>query len=371
MTLSFVNQTLGIGGAETFSCDLLWALKKFEHVTIEAYTNNDRFAKMLLSEQILVQKTPVVIDIIGDWKGLIKGFLLFPWALCVYARIAWNSRRCDVALLSGYPEKLLFTPLARLFKIPVVWIEFGPLEPIFQKFLGMPKLLYKCVQSLPHAIIVPTNYTKNSILHETSLHENKIIVIPCGSKMPIPKHMKGTKDQNIVCISRMEKGKGQDILAVSFSRVLKKYPKSRLQFIGEGDFLPIVQAKVHALGIHKNVDFLGFVPNVKKYLESAVICVFPSVWPLEGFGVVMIEAMAYGKPVVAFNRGPAHEILEHEKTGLLAKEGDVSELAKKIEMLLGSEQKRKTIGNEAQKVFREKYTIKSVAKKYMKILKRA
>ena len=109
--------------------------------------------------------------------------------------------------------------------------------------------------------------------------------------------------------------------------------------------------------------------NLNTNIKKSILCVFPSVWPLEGFGLVAVEAMSLGKLIVAFNRGPTNEIITHEKNGLLAKEGCVDDLAKNMIRLLDSKSKDKTLvkklGKQAQKDFQEKYLISNLVDDYI------
>ncbi len=165
----FVNQSLGWGGAEVFNSQLLnWMSQAGVEVT--SYVTHPKFATQLPHPY----RIPIVIDIIGDWKGLVKGLLLLPLAIIYYGWLTWSQRRNDVIFMTGFIEKILVTPWAKLFGIPVVWVEFAPLTTVFAKFWGLPKLLYFLVKNLPNEVIVPTCYTQASMPWLNS------VVIPCA-----------------------------------------------------------------------------------------------------------------------------------------------------------------------------------------------
>ncbi|PIY80049.1 MAG: glycosyl transferase family 1, partial [Candidatus Pacebacteria bacterium CG_4_10_14_0_8_um_filter_42_14] len=88
----------------------------------------------------------------------------------------------------------------------------------------------------------------------------------------------------------------------------------------------------------------------------------------EGFGLVTIEAMALGKPVVAFDHGPGNEIVVDGKTGLLAKSGDVHDLAKKIIRVLEDRDLAESLGRAGRKRFLEKYQIEKCVREYETLL---
>jgi len=103
--------------------------------------------------------------------------------------------------------------------------------------------------------------------------------------------------------------------------------------LGEGEERPSLEALVRKLELEKHVALPGFVANPYKYMKRAAVFVLSSRW--EGFGNVLVEAMATGTPVVSTDcpSGPA-EILENGKWGRLVPVGDVSALALAIEAAL-------------------------------------
>jgi glycosyltransferase involved in cell wall biosynthesis len=362
--LVYVNQTLGMGGAEVFMTDLLVELQNLGWEII-ACTNNERFAKLLKQNKIKTENINTIVDIIGDWKGLIKGMILWPILIWEYWQILNKHKNANLFLFSSYIEKILFSPLAKLANKPIVWIEFGPMNPIFKKFFQLPKILYFLVKSIPEKVIVPSTNTKNHLTSNARISLAKLKVIACGRNLNI----KNTPSQKnlIVCVSRLEKGKGQDLLVQAFAKVVQKIPQAKLQIIGEGDFQQIIEKEISKYNLSKNVSLEGRVQNSLQTLSHAEVVVFPSVWPLEGFGLVMIEAMSLGKPIVAFNISPVPEIIKDEDNGLLAKSHDVEDLAQKIILLLKSEKLKNKLGKQAQADFQTNYLIKNIAKKYQQV----
>jgi glycosyltransferase involved in cell wall biosynthesis len=147
----------------------------------------------------------------------------------------------------------------------------------------------------------------------------------------------------------------------------KKYPEWKLKIVGEGDFKIELQAIIRRLKI-KNVKLVGRVPDVLKEMSQADVCVFPTLWELEGFGLVAIEAMAMGTPVVAFDRAPVNEIITHQKNGLLAKNKNVSDLASQIEKVMTQPQLIKKLSKQAQQDFAKKYQISAISDLYLAVI---
>ena len=147
----------------------------------------------------------------------------------------------------------------------------------------------------------------------------------------------------MVCVSRLEKGKGQDLLIEAWPRVLEKYPNAKLKIIGEGSMI---------LKSCRNVEVTGWIENAIKDIAKASVLVFPSRWELEGFGLVMLEAMSQNVPVVAYNSGTAREIVS-EESGIL-----VDDLAEGIIKML----EKPTTGG--KKRFLENYTLDVIGPRY-------
>lgn len=374
-SLTFICQTLGMGGAETVNTDLLRAVRAETDAEVFAYVNFAPLVDQLQKANIPTKKLPIVIDIIGNWKGFLKAVVLWPFALLQYLWVVCQVRHTDVILMSGFIEKIFVTPLAKIFSIPVVWIEFAPMEEVSRKFFGFPFLLYRFASYFPKYIIVPTVYTERYFLKDMSYLAKKIVVLPCGrygmNSQQISERKIQKNSQNVVCVSRMEKGKGQDLLVQAFVKVMGHFPDAKLTFVGEGDFEKEVRAEVSRLKLSDAVEFTGRVANSLEVIQQATVCVFPSMWSLEGFGMVTIEAMAMAKPIVAFNRGPSPEILKHEETGLLAKAGDVEDLAQQIMKVLANPDLAKKLGKNAQKKFNDTYRFEKLIFQYLKIFQKA
>jgi glycosyltransferase involved in cell wall biosynthesis len=136
----------------------------------------------------------------------------------------------------------------------------------------------------------------------------------------------------ILGIGRLTKEKDFPILIQAFELVRRVYP-ARLVILGEGEERPRLEALVQKLGIKSDVDLPGFVENPYKYMKRSGVFVLSSKY--EGFGNVLVEAMACGTPVVATAcpGGPA-EILDGGRWGLLVPVGDAQEMAKAMTLVL-------------------------------------
>lgn len=132
----------------------------------------------------------------------------------------------------------------------------------------------------------------------------------------------------ILGVGRLTKQKDFPTLIQAFALMQQSY-SARLMILGEGEEQAHLETLVRELGLEEAVAFPGFVANPYAYMAQASMCVLSSAW--EGFGNVLVEAMAVGTPVVSTDckSGPA-EILENGQYGRLVTIGDVKGLAEAI-----------------------------------------
>ena len=145
--------------------------------------------------------------------------------------------------------------------------------------------------------------------------------------------LKQPKAPVILGIGRLTAQKDFFTLLDAFVEVRKTIPEVRLIILGEGEKRRDLENKISGLDLNDHVSMPGFVGNPYSYLFNSSVFVLSSAW--EGFGNVLVEAMATGTPVVATNcpSGPA-EILENGKYGPLVPVGNAKRLAKSIVAVL-------------------------------------
>jgi glycosyltransferase involved in cell wall biosynthesis len=121
--------------------------------------------------------------------------------------------------------------------------------------------------------------------------------------------------------------KGQKYL-IEIARILQSMDIDfRVLVAGEGPLLSPLKQMAASAGVKNHFVFLGFVDSIRNFMRTIDIFVLPSLW--EGFGYVLVEAMACAKPVIAFDLSSNPEIIEHGKTGYLVNRDNISGLAQK------------------------------------------
>jgi len=172
------------------------------------------------------------------------------------------------------------------------------------------------------------------------------------------------------CVSRMEEGKGQDLLIRVWPRVLRKFPGARLYLIGEGGFRKYLEKLVVKLRLEKSIIFLGRVDDIAKEISRFALGVFPSVWPLEGFGIALLEAMSLGKPIICFDSGPYSEIVNGDCAILVGK-ANVNGLSEAVINLFSNQKVAARLGKNGRKRFNRYFRIDKIAAAYLDVLLRA
>ena len=152
-----------------------------------------------------------------------------------------------------------------------------------------------------------------------------------------------------------------------FARIHRQIP-SKLVFVGDGPERPTATAEADALGITDRVIFLGKQDSVAELLACADLLLLPSA--SESFGLVALEAMASGVPVVASNAGGIPEVVEDGATGHLANVGDVEAMAEAGISILSDNAKWSRMSVAAQQVARERFGADVVVPQYERYYER-
>jgi len=130
---------------------------------------------------------------------------------------------------------------------------------------------------------------------------------------------------------------------------MKDFPKLKLKIIGKGPEKKNLKSRILNLGL-KNIEFLGYKAGneLKDLVRKSMFVVCPSI-SYETFGLVVVEANALGKPVIASDIGASPELIEDKKTGLLFNPGSTEELAKNIKYLIAHPDEIREMGKLARR----------------------
>lgn len=205
----------------------------------------------------------------------------------------------------------------------------------------------KCLARNCHRIIAATEREKEDIIRYYGASPETISVIPCGVNLsrfqPVGKEMARQQlgfngnYRNILFVGRIEPLKGIDKLLMAV-RYLKERRRLRLLVIGGDERsqyeIDRLQQLSRELNIEDSVNFLGLIKQEKLplYYSAADVCVMPSYY--ESFGLVVLESLACGTPVVATDVGVTKKVIHQGKTGYVVADNSPRRLAQKMELLL-------------------------------------
>jgi len=176
-------------------------------------------------------------------------------------------------------------------------------------------------------------------------------------KIPFDKANLG--ELNLLSVARLsstERYKGIDTVIEAMPTLLRSFPNLHYTIIGDGTDKERLQQLATDLNVSSSVIFKGYISENELDLEysNCTIFVLPSAG--EGFGIVFLEAMAKGKPVIAARSGGTPEVVKDFETGLLIEYGNVRELEESILRLLRQNELRNKMGNLAIERVNKFYT---------------
>ncbi|MFA4646420.1 glycosyltransferase family 4 protein [Pyrococcus kukulkanii] len=249
-------------------------------------------------------------------------------------------------------------------------------ESSLWKALGLTFPLFSHYLSFLHKIIAVSNSAKAFIEHFTDV---PVEVIPNGVDdelfKPLSEDEKadvkeklGLEGRVVLYVSRMSPRKGPHVLLNAFQRIVEEIDDVTLVMVGTGEMLPFLKAQAKFLGIERRVRFLGYVPGeiLPKLYASADVFVLPSITS-EAFGIVILEAMASGVPVVATTVGGIPEVVRESESGILVPPGDEVALKRAIIKILSDKNLANKLGKAGRKAVEKEYSWKVVVEKIEKV----
>ena len=167
----------------------------------------------------------------------------------------------------------------------------------------------------------------------------------------------------IIFVGKLIKWKGVD---VAIRAMLQLPDSATLLVVGDGPVEPELRALATSLKLGDRVRFVGNQRNVEPYMQAADCFICPSLWG-EAVGLVNIEALASGLPVVASRVGGIPEFIDDKVTGLLFNAGDDAGLADRLNFLIENPRILKYMSNKARTFAVEKYSIQKRVPDYLEL----
>jgi glycosyltransferase involved in cell wall biosynthesis len=238
-------------------------------------------------------------------------------------------------------------------------------------------------------VIVTSAFSREQVVKRHQIDAKRLSSLPCtldetllntvpaeaGAGARIP----GT-ERVVLTVARMSAGeqyKGHDVVLRAMPSVLARIPNLTYVMVGGGDDRPRLERMTQELGLAGHVVFTGEVSDselVALYRRSEVF-VLPARTVMdehnpkgEGFGIVYLEAMAFGKPVIGPHDGAPAELIRDGEFGLLVDPESPAAVADALFRLLNSPQEARTMGESASRWVREHYSFRSLCRRVKELL---
>ncbi|OGM30587.1 hypothetical protein A2630_02265 [Candidatus Woesebacteria bacterium RIFCSPHIGHO2_01_FULL_44_10] len=236
------------------------------------------------------------------------------------------------------------------------------------------KLIMSFILKRADKVIAISEYTKKKV---QQIAKVRIAVIPFTSGIQILTRKseirsKVTKDKRVLFVGRLIERKGVAYLIDAVPEVIKSVG-AKVDIVGDGPLLDQLKDQVRRKKLTGVVTIHGRVSEAKLkelYLISDVF-VLPAItdrWgDTEGLGVVLLEAMSIGKPVVATNVGGITDIVKHNKTGYLVSEKNSLALAGVLVKVLGDNKLARRLGASGQRFVKESFSWEMIIEKTLNI----
>ena len=345
--LYITNQICGSGGLErVLSIKASYLADKFDY-TVHIVTLNQKdtplfydFSKKIRFYDLTVEGN--IFEYYKSYKNKIKALVnqLNPDIISV----------CDDGLKGFFVPKIVHKPCIMIY-------ERHASKNIFKKTDTpsiLQKIKYKVIDIMMHygaknydAFVVLTNYN----LDEWNLNNLTVIANPLSF---YPKAQSKVNHKKVITVGNHGFQKGLDRLLQIWKRVSGKFPEWKLDVYGKIDENETYLKLAKKLNIDSSVNFHNPVKNIgDKYQEASI---YSMTSRSEGFGMVLIEGMAYGLPCISFDcpSGP-RDIIDDKENGFLISNGDIEAYTNKLILLIENNSLRLQMGDKA----REK------AKKYL------
>lgn len=347
-----INSIRGLGGIQRVT--LVKANALAEVAGNQVYlivTDNWPYHKLIheISDKITLIHLPInyyADDYKSKFQSLISNVKIFKhWKLL---QKTINQIKPDVIISVGQSEKYIL-PFLHTKAIKIREIHFNS---NYREFTYQTKWIGKLLQFLDFHINTH-GYDKVILLTEEDknvnfAHNKKFTAIHNPLTTGRLEHYEKRQNKNVIAVGRLSPQKNFTSLIRAWALIATQIPDWHLNIVGEGPEREKLQNEIYQLHLKDSVTLKGFSSEVNKELKESSISIISSLY--EGFGLVILEAMAMGLPVISyrFPYGP-QDIIDHGKNGFLVPNQDEQALAARILELVQNEELRNRMGQAALK----------------------
>jgi glycosyltransferase involved in cell wall biosynthesis len=289
-----------------------------------------------------------------------------------------SARRHAKLVVAGHPNLAPVTQTMRLAapRMKTIVCTHGvevyePLSAVRRRSLRRANLVLAPSQSTAEHVIAQQKVKRQRVrVLPWALDPEFEAILPVASKTPPP--AKFPAGRVVLTVGRWlatERYKGMDTLIAALPRLLPRYPDLQLAMVGEGDDRDWLEELADKAGVLSHVHFLSGLSysQLASCYSACEIFALPSL--AEGFGLVYLEAMACGKPVIGGAHGGAPEVIRDGVTGYLVQHGDAAQLATSLETLLANPTLARDMGARGCERVESEFRFNVFAKALKKILR--
>lgn len=341
----------------------------------------NRLTAAVLTQMAQERRQPCWILSLNDAPGVHS--LVVDGLSCPYTGFGRNKAELTVRALAmasririafiGHPN---IAPIGSLlqgvnFRLRY-WVASHGIE-VWQPTSSLRRVALRRAES----VTAPSRYTVHHLIKTQGLDPVKATLLPyCldpgfRNCTPCQRPKSAPSSSQILTVGRLlrsEPGKGVDTVIRALRQVIQAVPDARYVVVGDGDERPRLEGLASESGVDGRVSFLGHLNESElqeRYLEADVFAM-PS--RQEGFGIVFLEAMSFGKPIVAAAFGGTPDIVIDGQTGFLVEYGDVKRVADRLIQLLRDADLRTRMGYSGKERVEANYTFAEFRRRFSSLL---
>jgi L-malate glycosyltransferase len=303
-------------------------------------------------------------------KNILSLIIYFPMLFYNAIKLFQITRRLNIDLIAVND---FYNLLPTVYKIAggnvpyICYIRFLPTK--------FPNALVKFWCAL-HRRYAHVLIAVSEVVKKTMPFQSRVLVISNELPAEVIEFNSAARSTTLLYPANYIRGKGHEFALESFSRIARKHPDWKLKFFG-GDmgleknkqFKNDLSALARSLKVEAQVEFHSFAEKIsEEYLNAAIVLNFSE---SESFSLTCLEAMFYGRPVIATRSGGPSEIVDHNESGILVEVKDVTAMAQAIDELISNPEKRELMSRTAYERVRQKFSHENTVQKLAEVYKAA
>ncbi|MFA6524689.1 MAG: glycosyltransferase family 4 protein [Patescibacteria group bacterium] len=362
-----------VGGVSEYLSQICARLPK-EDITVLSPIENGASAFDLKQRYKIIRK-----------KFYIKSRFFWPkWflLLCNSCKVIRSNNIKQIVVGQILPVGTAALLISYLFKIPYIVSTHAMDITILQSSARKTWLAKKILEKSTHIVTV-SHYTKSKIT-DLGIVEKKITIISPGTdilqhgstdhqkEIAQQYHLGGKKI--LLTVGRIIERKGHMDVLKALPDIIQSFPNINYVITSDGPYRAVLEEYISKNNLESYVTFIGTISReaLPSLYQLADVFIMPTRIlannDVEGFGIVYLEANAFGKPVIAYNSGGVSDAVLHKKTGLLIEPKKPSELAKSVVNLLEDTAYANQLGVQGRERVREEFDWEVKARAFSDIL---